>query len=80
MEKKQNAMKKVGKTIKDTFMEMSQSLAGWIDDASTHLSKQYRRSTQSTTNNAASKTTASKSTTQQKSQQPKKEIPQPEKC
>lgn len=27
-----NAMKKLGKSIKNTFIEMSSSLAGWIDD------------------------------------------------
>ncbi len=29
---KQNPMQKIGKSIKDTFIEMSNSLAGWIDD------------------------------------------------
>lgn len=31
-QKKSNPMKKIGQGIKDTFMEMSSSLAGWIDD------------------------------------------------
>ena len=35
--KSNNAMKKIGKTIKDTFIEMSSSLAGWIDDTSTQF-------------------------------------------
>ena len=30
--KKGSAIKKIGKSIKDTFIEMSSSLAGWIDD------------------------------------------------
>ena len=30
--KKGTAMQKLGKSIKDTFIEMSTSLAGWIDD------------------------------------------------
>lgn len=36
--KNNHAMKKIGKTIKDTFIEMSSSLAGWIDDTSTQFS------------------------------------------
>lgn len=36
--KRNNTMKKIGKTIKDTFVEMSSSLAGWIDDTSTQFS------------------------------------------
>ncbi len=37
-QKKSNPMQKIGQTIKDTFMEMSTSLAGWIDDTSDQLS------------------------------------------
>ncbi len=36
--KKANLMQKIGKSIKDTFIEMSSSLAGWIDDTSEQLS------------------------------------------
>ena len=36
--KKNNAMQKIGKSIKDTFIEMSSSLAGWIDDTSNQFS------------------------------------------
>ncbi|MBS7401300.1 MAG: hypothetical protein KIG16_02165 [Eubacteriales bacterium] len=36
--RKSNPMQKVGQTIKDTFMEMSTSLAGWIDDTSDQFS------------------------------------------
>ncbi len=31
------AMSKMGKAVKDTFIEMSDSLAGWIDDVSTNF-------------------------------------------
>lgn len=55
--KKGSAMKKLGKTIKDTFVEMSSSLAGWIDDTGNQfMGKKKRRTT------APKKT----STTQQK--------------
>lgn len=30
--KQTNPMQKIGKSIKNTFIEMSSSLAGWIDD------------------------------------------------
>ena len=36
--KKGNAMQKIGKSIKDTFIEMSSSLAGWIDDTGARFS------------------------------------------
>ncbi|MCQ2382098.1 MAG: hypothetical protein MJ054_02225 [Clostridia bacterium] len=36
--KKNNPMKKLGKSIKDTFIEMSNSLAGWIDDTGKQFS------------------------------------------
>lgn len=36
--KKTNPMKKIGKGIKDTFIEMSSSLAGWIDDTGNQFS------------------------------------------
>lgn len=56
--KKQNPMKKIGKGIKDTFIEMSSSLAGWIDDTGTQFMGKKNK------NKTAKKTT---STTQQKS-------------
>ena len=37
-QKKSNAMQKIGKTIKDTFIEMSSSLAGWIEDTGNQFS------------------------------------------
>lgn len=37
-QKKSNPMQKIGKSIKNTFMEMSTSLAGWIDDTSDQFS------------------------------------------
>ena len=36
--KKTNPMQKIGKSIKDTFIEMSNSLAGWIDDTGDQFS------------------------------------------
>lgn len=33
-----NPMQKIGNKIKNTFMEMSTSLAGWIDDTSDQFS------------------------------------------
>lgn len=54
--KKGNAMQKIGKSIKNTFIEMSTSLAGWIDDAGTHFAGKK-----------ANKTAKKSSTTQQKS-------------
>ena len=38
--KKANAMQKLGKSIKNTFIEMSSSLAGWIDDTGAQFSGQ----------------------------------------
>jgi len=43
--KKGNAMKKLGKTIKDTFVEMSSSLAGWIDDTGSQFMGKKKRKT-----------------------------------
>ncbi len=37
-QKKANPMEKIGKSIKDTFVEMSSSLAGWIDDTGAQFS------------------------------------------
>ncbi len=37
-QKKNNPMKKLGKTIQKTFIEMSSSLAGWIDDTGNQFS------------------------------------------
>ena len=36
--KNTNAMQKLGKSIKNTFIEMSSSLAGWIDDTGAQFS------------------------------------------
>lgn len=36
--KQTNPMQKIGKSIKNTFIEMSSSLAGWIDDTGTRFS------------------------------------------
>ncbi len=55
--KKGNAMKKLGKTIKDTFVEMSSSLAGWIDDTGNQFMGKKKRRTSA----------PKKTTTQQKS-------------
>ena len=41
--KKENPMKKVTKSIKDAFIEMSSSLAGWIDDTSTQFSRKKKK-------------------------------------
>ena len=63
MEKKtkNSAMKKIGQGIKETFIEMSESLAGWIDDTSTQFSgKSKKNNTTTAKSSAASKT---KSTT-----------------
>lgn len=54
--KKSNAMKKIGKSIKDTFIEMSNSLAGWIDDTGAQF----------TGKKPANKSTKNTSSTQQK--------------
>ena len=40
--KKENAMKKIGKGIKEAFIEMSSSLAGWIEDTGTQFSRKKR--------------------------------------
>ncbi len=55
-QKKSNAMKKIGKSIKNTFIEMSNSLAGWIDDTGAQF----------TGKKSTNKNTKSASTTQQK--------------
>ena len=62
MEKKtnNNAMKKIGQGIKETFIEMSESLAGWIDDASTQFSgKSKKTNSTAAKNSSVSKTKAS---------------------
>ena len=59
--KKSNPMKKIGKTIKDTFIEMSSSLAGWIDDTGAHFSGKKKKSTTNKNSATASKTTMPKS-------------------
>ena len=57
--KKANPMQKIGKSIKDTFIEMSSSLAGWIDDTSEQLSgKKKTPKTSNNSNNAPSKSGA----------------------
>ncbi len=43
-QKRSNPMKKIGKSIKDTFIEMSSSLAGWIDDTGTQFSSKKTKS------------------------------------
>ena len=59
--KKQSAMKKIGKSIKDTFIEMSSSLAGWIDDtgnqfAGKKTSNKSTKKSSSTTQHKSSST------------------------
>ncbi|MCM1403917.1 MAG: hypothetical protein NC133_00185 [Prevotella sp.] len=39
-QKKSNPMKKIGASIKNTFIEMSNSLAGWIDDTGAQFTGQ----------------------------------------
>ena len=52
--KKATAMQKIGKSIKDTFIEMSSSLAGWIDDAGTQFSgKKSKRSAKNSSSTQA---------------------------
>ena len=46
---KSNPMKKIGKSIKDTFIEMSTSLAGWIDDTGAQFSGKKPKSQKSST-------------------------------
>ena len=58
-----NAMKKLGKSIKDTFIEMSSSLAGWIDDTGAKFSG--KKSTQKVQKN-------NNSSSLKKASQPKK--------
>ena len=60
--KKQSAMKKLGKSIKDTFIEMSASLAGWIDDTGNQFAG--KKKSNNTANNTAKKTST---TTQHRS-------------
>lgn len=43
--KKNSAFKKIGKSIKDAFIEMSSSLAGWIDDAGNQFSGKKKSQT-----------------------------------
>ena len=59
--KKANAIKKIGKTIKDTFVEMSNSLAGWIDDTSAQFSgkKPAKKITTAITTTVQQKTSGS---------------------
>ena len=38
-------MKKLGKTKKETFVEMSSSLAGWIDDTGNQFTGKKKRRT-----------------------------------
>ncbi len=35
-------MKKIGQGLKETFMEMSESLAGWIDDTGNQFTKKKK--------------------------------------
>ena len=42
--KKNNAMRKIGQGLKETFMEMSESLAGWIDDTGNQFTKKKKQS------------------------------------
>lgn len=60
-QKKSNAMKKIGKTIKDTFVEMSSSLAGWIDDTGA----QFTGKKSSKTSTKTASTTQQKTTSNQ---------------
>jgi len=61
-QKKANPMKKIGKSIKNTFIEMSSSLAGWIDDTGNQFAgkKSTKKSSQNaqTTPNKASASSA----------------------
>lgn len=58
--KKNNAMKKIGKSIKDTFVEMSSSLAGWIDDVGEQFNgKKSTKQSSKTTQMTQTKTTSS---------------------
>ena len=64
--KKTNPVKKIGKSIKETFIEMSNSLAGWIDDTGTQFSskkstKHSSQSSSSTSSRSGAKFTSSKS-------------------
>ena len=58
--KKGSAMQKIGKSIKDTFIEMSSSLAGWIDDAGTQFAgkKKSQSAAKKTTSTASHKTSS----------------------
>ena len=64
--KKGSAIKKIGKSIKDTFIEMSSSLAGWIDDTGNQFAgkKKVTKSTKSNSNNKTSSTVQHKSSSQ----------------
>ena len=59
--KKRSTMQKIGKSIKDTFIEMSSSLAGWIDDAGNQFAGKKKKS--SSTAKKTSGTTQNKSST-----------------
>jgi len=59
--KKGSVMKKIGKSIKDTFIEMSSSLAGWIDDTGTQFSGKNKTTKK---NSKSASTTQNKSSTQ----------------
>lgn len=54
-------MKKIGQGMKDLFIEMSESLAGWIDDTGEQFSKKKKQQKQCSqksgqcTNNCAEK-------------------------
>lgn len=39
-------MKKIGQGMKDLFIEMSESLAGWIDDTGEQFSKKKKQQSQ----------------------------------
>lgn len=60
--KKNNPMKKIGKTIKNTFIEMSSSLAGWIDDTGTQFSGKKKNNANKVNNSSATKTTVQSKT------------------
>lgn len=58
--KQAHPMKKIGKSIKDTFIEMSSSLAGWIEDTGDQLmGKKSTKKTPKATNATQSKSTTS---------------------
>lgn len=61
--KKNSAMKKIGQGLKETFMEMSESLAGWIDDTGDQFTKKKRQNCQ-----GSQKTGCAKGNTQSQNQ------------